>query len=334
MGKKGQHKQGQSGTMFNLLCVEQHLPLSSYSKNTIAVGPLSKALHPTLLPGGIGPWDPYWSGRGPRNSACTKQHMNKQVQLELVDSTNNRVVRHHMPCMLCRSLFCFPLVLQLLQIPPDSPPPLHTPLVFILLSLSLPRMRMPPHASMQADTGILRKSLHLVLACCLPRFHPCHTHSHTYRRTPLCSHTISDPATPNPTVALPRLCCQLPHHRALCQSPGLPLFLLPDPSFAFLTLSIVSHIHLNIYFSLNFVTVWNGTRCSINMQLPSGTVRCSCRPQPWGHTVGRCEKTLNLPAMENGGPTHLFEIQLSLWLVVFGVFTSPKIVRHDAAPFD
>ncbi|KAG9342147.1 hypothetical protein JZ751_017147 [Albula glossodonta] len=29
---------------------------SSHSKNTIAVGPLSKALNPTLLPGGIGPW--------------------------------------------------------------------------------------------------------------------------------------------------------------------------------------------------------------------------------------------------------------------------------------
>ncbi|KAG9335087.1 hypothetical protein JZ751_005763 [Albula glossodonta] len=31
-------------------------PQSSHSKNTSAVGPLSKALNPTLLPGGIGPW--------------------------------------------------------------------------------------------------------------------------------------------------------------------------------------------------------------------------------------------------------------------------------------
>ncbi|KAG9339274.1 hypothetical protein JZ751_023974 [Albula glossodonta] len=31
-------------------------PQSSHSKNTIAVGPLSKALNPTLLPGGTGPW--------------------------------------------------------------------------------------------------------------------------------------------------------------------------------------------------------------------------------------------------------------------------------------
>ncbi|KAG9355363.1 hypothetical protein JZ751_000201 [Albula glossodonta] len=31
-------------------------PQSSHSKNTIAVGPLSKAPNPTLLPGGIGPW--------------------------------------------------------------------------------------------------------------------------------------------------------------------------------------------------------------------------------------------------------------------------------------
>ncbi|KAG9349680.1 hypothetical protein JZ751_028128 [Albula glossodonta] len=29
---------------------------SSHGKNTIAVGPLSKALNPTLLPGEIGPW--------------------------------------------------------------------------------------------------------------------------------------------------------------------------------------------------------------------------------------------------------------------------------------
>ncbi|KAG9346804.1 hypothetical protein JZ751_007145 [Albula glossodonta] len=31
-------------------------PQSSHSRNTIAVGPLSKALNPTLLPGEIGPW--------------------------------------------------------------------------------------------------------------------------------------------------------------------------------------------------------------------------------------------------------------------------------------
>ncbi|KAG9346246.1 hypothetical protein JZ751_008071 [Albula glossodonta] len=31
-------------------------PQSSHSKNTTAVGPLSKTLNPTLLPGGIGPW--------------------------------------------------------------------------------------------------------------------------------------------------------------------------------------------------------------------------------------------------------------------------------------
>ncbi|KAG9350554.1 hypothetical protein JZ751_026920 [Albula glossodonta] len=29
---------------------------SSHSKNTVVVGPLSKALNPTLLPGGIGAW--------------------------------------------------------------------------------------------------------------------------------------------------------------------------------------------------------------------------------------------------------------------------------------